>query len=131
MNLMTMIVIAALGLPSTRIQEGPGVSVEAVHRKMQSGKPIVLLDVRRPEEFAGETGHLEGAILLPVQELANRLDELRMFKNDTIVVYCRTDNRSRTAVSVLDSNGFAAVRMMGGITAWKAQGLPVVLEESQ
>jgi rhodanese-related sulfurtransferase len=129
MNL-TMAALLSIGaLLSIRLQEPPTVSPEEVSRKMEAGRRTVVLDVRTPGEFAGETGHLKGAILIPVQELDARLQELKPFEKDTLIVYCRTDNRSRSAVSILESNGYAAVRMSGGITAWRALGLPVVVEE--
>lgn len=131
MSLSILGMIAAAGMLSTRIQTETSVSVEEIHAKLQSKEPLVLLDVRTVQEFSGETGHLEGAILIPIQDLTMQLEELRPFQNDTIVVYCRTDNRSRMAVSILEQNGFAAVRMKGGITAWRAQELPVVRKESK
>lgn len=131
MSLVTFAMIAVASMLSTRTQVESSVSVDEIHRKLRSGEKIVLLDVRTPQEFSGETGHVEGAILLPIQDLTMRIEELRSFEDDTIVVYCRTDNRSRMGVSILEQNGFSAVRMRGGITAWRAQELPVVLEESK
>lgn len=128
MNFVTLILMAGASFLNLRQQDSATVSIEAVHRKIQSGERVVLLDVRSPQEFAGETGHLEKAMLLPVQDLTMRLEELKPFVADTIFVYCRTDNRSRSAVTILESNGFTAVRMKGGITAWRAAQLPVVHE---
>ena len=131
MSLVTFAMIAVASMLSTRTQVESSVSVDEIHRKLRSGEKIVLLDVRTPQEFSGETGHVGGAILLPIQDLAMRIEELRSFEGTPIVVYCRTDNRSRMAISILGQNGFSAVRMKGGITAWRAQELPVVLEESK
>lgn len=131
MSVLTFAMVAAGGIFSAVIQTESTVSVEEVHAKLQSQESPVLLDVRTPQEFSGETGHLEGALLIPIQDLTMRLEELRPFEAKTIVVYCRTDNRSRMAVSILEQNGFSAVRMKGGITAWRAQELPVVREESK
>ena len=84
---------------------------------------LVILDVRTQEEYDEE--HIEGAIMIPVQELEERLDELS--KDDELLVYCRTGNRSGTAVSILQGNGFQKIyHMSGGITAWKAAGYPTV-----
>jgi len=128
MSGMTLVLVMAASFLSMHQQEAPTVSVQEISKKMESGQRVVILDVRTPQEFAGETGHLEGAIPLPVQDLTMRLDELKPFEKDTIVVYCRTDNRSRSAASILVENGFTAVRMKGGITAWRAAELPVVHE---
>ena len=128
MSLMSMMIIGAASILNFQQHDSPSVSIEEIHKKMQSNERVVLLDVRTPQEFGGETGHLEGAILLPVQDLTMRVGELEPFKNDTIFVYCRTDNRSRAAVSILEGRAFKALFMKGGISAWRAAGLPVVLE---
>jgi phage shock protein E len=74
-----------------------------------------LLDVRSPEEFAG--GHIDGAISIPVQELAGRMGELGD-KTDQIVVYCQSGGRSAMAKRLLEGNGFANVHDLGGIAQW-------------
>ena len=89
---------------------------------------IVLLDVRTPDEFRGESGHLEHAILIPLQELERRLDELTAYKRQTIIAYCRSGNRSGTAAAILTKKGFAAMNMEGGMLKWNAEKLPVVHE---
>jgi len=84
---------------------------------------LVILDVRTQEEYDIE--HIQNAVLIPVQELENRVGEL--FKDETLLVYCRTGNRSQTAVNILEENGFTKIyHMNGGITAWKSAGYPTV-----
>ena len=61
-----------------------------VQTKMAGKEDVLLLDVRTPEEFDGPLGHLEGAKLIPLQELPQRLDEIKSYKNKEIVVYCRS-----------------------------------------
>lgn len=89
---------------------------------------IVLLDVRTPAEFAGETGHLRGALLLPVEELEGRAGELDRAKDRLIIAYCRSGRRSRTAAALLGRKGFRVLNLEGGILAWNAEQLPVVRE---
>lgn len=87
-------------------------------------KPFVL-DVRTPAEFA--EGHLEGATLLPVQELQQRLGELAAHKREPVFVYCHSGNRSTVASKLLVDAGFEQVfNLRKGINDWKAAGLPVV-----
>ena len=75
----------------------------------------MLLDVREPHEF--EFCHLEGSKLVPLGQLADRLDELS--KERDIVVYCHTGVRSTKAVEFLRMNGFKSVRnLKGGIRSW-------------
>ncbi len=73
----------------------------------------VLLDVRTREEFAG--GHVEGALNIPVQELASRLHEVR--KGAAVVVYCRSGGRSATAAQILRAQGHDVLDI-GPMTAW-------------
>ena len=84
---------------------------------------LVVLDVRTVSEY--ESGHLEGAINIPVEVLGGRLSELNT--DDELLVYCRTGNRSTTAVGILRENGYDRVyHMDGGITAWMSAGFPTV-----
>ncbi len=81
----------------------------------------VLLDVREPEETA--SGHAESAVTIPLGELGERLGELSC--DATIVVVCRTGNRSSVAASALNASGFDAVNLVGGMLAWQDAGLPI------
>ena len=84
---------------------------------------LVVLDVRTVSEY--ESGHLEGAINIPVEALSGRLSELN--SNDELLVYCRTGNRSTTAVGILRENGYDLIyHMDGGIAAWNSAGFPTV-----
>ena len=87
-------------------------------------KPF-LLDVRTPGEFAG--GHLEGAVLLPVQQMQARLGELSAHRDDPVFIYCQSGNRSTVAAKLLIDAGFTNVmNLRRGIIEWKGAGLPVV-----
>jgi phage shock protein E len=72
-----------------------------------------LLDVRSAEEFAA--GHLEGAVLVPVDELAGRLAELP--RERPVVVYCRSGGRSARAAAILGEAGYG-VHDLGGMSSW-------------
>lgn len=74
----------------------------------------LLLDVRTGPEF--ESGHIEGALNIPVQALAERMGELE--KNRNIVVYCRSGMRSASAAKILKKAGFSEVLNLGGISNW-------------
>jgi len=83
-----------------------------------------ILDVRTPQEY--REGHLENATLIPVQELQRRLPELAKFKNENILIYCATGNRSTVAAKILIDNGFQRIfNMRHGIQEWKSQQRPV------
>jgi rhodanese-related sulfurtransferase len=98
------------------------------YRMIEEDTSIVLLDVRTPGEYASETGHLKGTLLIPVQDLAQRIDELDRYKGRTIIAYCRTGRRSAQAASLLNSRGFTTMNMEGGILKWNEEKLPVVKE---
>jgi sulfur dioxygenase len=88
--------------------------------------PPLVVDVRGPEEFNGELGHIPGAKLLPLNELAHRAAELEPWRSRPVLVVCRSGGRSSTATGLLTAAGFKDVRSVaGGMTAWKQMGLPV------
>ena len=84
---------------------------------------LVILDVRTVSEY--EENHLENAINIPIDELPIRLDELN--KKDKILVYCRTGNRSSTAIEILIEAGYTKIyHMYEGISAWIQKNYPIV-----
>ncbi len=90
---------------------------------------VVFLDVRTTKEYGSETGHVRGAILIPIDSLESRLPELDTYKSKTIIAYCRTGIRSVRAQRILAENGFHALSMLGGITRWNKEDLPVEKEQ--
>jgi glyoxylase-like metal-dependent hydrolase (beta-lactamase superfamily II)/rhodanese-related sulfurtransferase len=88
------------------------------------GKGVHLVDVREPDEWAGELGVIDGAervSLGSVESAASKWD-----KSQTLVLVCRSGNRSGKASAALQSAGFTRlVNMTGGMLAWNAAGLPV------
>ena len=77
-----------------------------------------ILDVRQPKEY--EQGHLAGALLMPVKEVATRLAELN--RNEPLLVYCHSGGRSKAASQLLLAEGFKDVyNLSGGIVAWKGE----------
>lgn len=82
----------------------------------------VILDVREDWEYA--EGHVPGAVLIPLGQLASRVDEL---PNDVaIYVICRSGNRSLQASTILQEAGKQDIRnVQGGTLAWQAAGLPI------
>lgn len=96
-----------------------------VARMLRDGEAFVLLDCRTAEEH--ETARIEGAMLVPLQELSVRLGELRQFEEQLIVVHCHKGKRSMTVTSVLRELGFDHVRSMsGGIHRWSEEVDPNV-----
>jgi rhodanese-related sulfurtransferase len=94
-------------------------------RRAQKDSSVLLLDVRTPEEYNNELGHVTKSILIPVQELEARLGELEQYRGRTIIAICRSGNRSGTAATMLTGYGFTAYNMTGGMIRWNKEGLPV------
>lgn len=73
----------------------------------------VLVDVRTPTEY--RSAHIDGARNVPLAELPQRLDELR---GKSLVLYCRSGNRSHKAQQLLEAQGFSQVRNLGAMSRW-------------
>ena len=97
-----------------------------VATKLRGDSPPLLLDVREPEEFVGELGHIEGALLVPLDALERRLPKLAGYVDRDVVVVCRAGARSASAGAILRRAGFQRViNLQGGMLAWAEAGLPV------
>ena len=100
-------------------QQVPEIAVEELARRHGAG--AYVLDVRQPDEY--EAGHVPGAVLIPLDQLAGRQDEL---PTDTeLQVICKSGGRSATAVEALRAAGYDATNVAGGTMAWIAAGHPV------
>jgi sulfur dioxygenase len=94
------------------------------HGLEENALAVQILDVREPEEFDGPLGHIEGAILIPLGELASRAGELG--RDLPIVAVCRAGSRSAQAVAILTQNGFTeTANLAGGMLRWRAEARPV------
>jgi molybdopterin/thiamine biosynthesis adenylyltransferase/rhodanese-related sulfurtransferase/molybdopterin converting factor small subunit len=95
---------------------GPEISAEELRREMdEKGSELVLIDVREPHEW--EIAHIEGARLIPLSQLPERLGELD--GHAEIVTHCHHGARSMKALQILKGAGFNRVRSLaGGIDAW-------------
>ena len=86
---------------------------------------ILLLDCRTPEEFA--IAKIDGAVLIPMQEIAERLAELEPWRDKPIIVHCHHGVRSLRVTHWLREKGFSfAQSMTGGIEAWSLEVDPAV-----
>jgi len=101
------------------------VEMKSLLRRVRRGE-VTVLDVRPPEEY--HAGHIPGAISVPLKKLKSHLWSLP--RSREIVAYCRGPYcvLAKEAVSLLTAKGFNARRMESGIPDWRAQGLPVVID---
>lgn len=83
---------------------------------MDENKDCVILDVRRPEEFALE--HIPNAISLPLEEIEGKVTSVVLEKSQMILVYCRSGRRSAMAAKQLSDMGYKLVFDFGGVLNW-------------
>src|SRR5271167_4816312 len=94
------------------------------HGLEEHAREVQVLDVREPDEFNGPLGHIPGAILIPLGDLAGRAGELS--HDRPIVAVCRAGSRSAQAISILKQNGFTDLaNLTGGMLRWRAEAHPV------
>lgn len=87
-------------------------------------KNAVVLDVREESEF--KTGHIVNAKNIPLDGLKERVGELERYRNQPMVVMCRSGSRSSMACSRLGKLGFPDVyHLSGGMMAWRKSSMPV------
>jgi glyoxylase-like metal-dependent hydrolase (beta-lactamase superfamily II)/rhodanese-related sulfurtransferase len=99
---------------------------QEVKLRLDGLTPPLLIDVREPEEFTGELGHIPGSILIPLKELPTRANEIEAYKDKDVIVICRAGVRSTTAAAILTGLGFEHVsNLKGGMLDWDDQNLPV------
>jgi len=93
------------------------VSASEAHQLIDANKDMVILDVRTKKEY--NSGHIPGAILIPVHELSARVKELNVYYNKPILVYCASGGRSPGAIYTL-RNKFAPIyHLSSGLSSWK------------
>ena len=95
-------------------------TVHELKQRLDQGEQLLLLDCRRPEEFA--LCRLDDAVLLPMQELPQRVSEIQAWSDRPVVVVCHHGIRSMRVAMWLRSAGFAqAQTLTGGMDAWSCQ----------
>ena len=86
-------------------------------KEMMDTQDVLILDVREQEEY--DSGHIPDALLLPVGTITEEsAAEVIPDKNTTVLVYCRSGNRSKTAAKTLAGLGYTNIYEFGGITTW-------------
>ena len=86
---------------------------------MDNGDDVFLLDVREPFEQYQSKIEYDNSVIIPVDQLAGRLNELEAEKDTEIVCMCRSGSRSAEACKLLEEEGFENVKnLKGGINRW-------------
>lgn len=108
----------------------PFVDADEAKMLLETVDDVLVLDVRTASEFTGDLGHIKGALNLDSSKLAQKLaelgDDLEAYKNQPILVTCRTHNRSPKAARVLYQHGFRKLKILNnGMIGWNRAGYPV------
>lgn len=86
-------------------------------KEMMDTQEVIVLDVREQNEY--DSGHIPGAVLLPVGTIdEDTAAAVIPEKDSTVLVYCRSGNRSKTASSALAELGYTNIYEFGGINTW-------------
>ena len=119
--LLTALLLAGCSAPGATGSCRQITMAEAVSL-MESESGFLLLDVRRPDEF--EAGHIPGAVNIPNETIGT--DEIPALpqKDQLILVYCRSGNRSKQAAEKLSALGYTNVVEFGGILDWTGETVP-------
>jgi phage shock protein E len=124
--LLAALALAACGPARPQVKT---VTPLEVHTRLPDAydEGLILLDVRTLEEWTFN-GHIDGATLIPLEQLpANAASELPD-KDAEIIVYCNTGNKSAQAAEYLVENGYTNVSDMGGLQKWVTLGYPLVTD---
>jgi len=100
----------------------PALTAGELKAELDAGRPVFILDVREPHEFA--VARIPGSTLIPLAELPRRLEEVD--KEADIVCHCKMGGRSAKATAFLNQQGYRARNLTGGITAWSDEVDPTV-----
>ena len=94
------------------------ITVEALKARIDAGEKLNIVDVREPGEHAEFN---IGGTLIPLGKIKNmETDEIDELKDQELIVYCRSGNRSGQACLILDSMGFTNTKnVVGGMLAWQ------------
>ena len=101
-------------------------STDDAHELTRTVKDLVVLDVRSPAEYVGPCGHLQGSVLIPINELQDRWRELEIYRDKPILAICYTGVRSRAACGYLAHLGFKTLYNAPGMMDWHDRNYEVV-----
>lgn len=102
----------------------PNVTLEQARAEHASGK-VLMIDIRESQEHA--TGVVQGVVLLPMSQVAQRVAEIPKQTDQPVLLICNTQNRSRAVTEALQEKGFTNIRYVnGGMSEWAKRGWPMV-----
>ena len=95
------------------------ITVQELKQRIDAQEKLNIIDVREEHEF--DEFNI-GATLISLGELPDRLDEIEQFKDEELIIHCRSGARSGRAKDFLEMQGFTKVRnLLGGMLAWQVE----------
>jgi rhodanese-related sulfurtransferase len=116
---LSMMLLSSCGAPGNSSLGYRQISMDEAVKMMRDEKDYIILDVRRPDEFA--EGHIPGAINIPNEEIGTAEIPELPDKAQLILVYCRSGRRSKEAAEKLVKLGYTNIVEFGGILDWKGE----------
>ncbi len=117
--LFSMFLITSCSSNNEKAEEGVELQVisQETAKDMMDNEDVYIIDVREPSEY--EEGHIKNSILVPLGTLETEITKVVPDLNSTILVYCRSGNRSNQAGNKLVDMGYTNVYDIGGINTWE------------
>ena len=116
---LSLMILSSCGAHGGSSQGYRQISMDEAVKMMKDEKNYIILDVRRPDEYA--EGHIPGAINVPNEVIGNAEIPELPDKGQLILVYCRSGRRSKEASGKLVALGYTNVVEFGGILDWKGE----------
>lgn len=112
-----LLLLTGCGAGSASEEKGYQQISQEEAKEMMDSQEVLILDVREQDEY--DSGHIPGAVLLPMGSITEEsAAEVIPEKDATVLVYCRSGNRSKTAAKALAELGYTGIYEFGGITTW-------------
>ena len=119
--LLTLLLLAGCGGGEKEVSYQQISQEEA--KEMMDTQEVIILDVREQDEY--DSGHIPDAVLLPVGTIdEDTASAVIPEKDSTVLVYCRSGNRSKTASAALAGLGYTNIYEFGGIKTWPYETEP-------
>ena len=116
---LSLILLSSCTAPGSSTSGYRQISMDEAVKMMKDEKNYIILDVRRPDEYA--EGHIPGAINVPNEEIGTEEIAELPDKSQLILVYCRSGRRSKEASEKLVKLGYTNIVEFGGILDWKGE----------
>ena len=116
---LSLMLLSSCGTPGSSSSGYRQISMDEAVKMMRDEKDYIILDVRRPDEFA--EGHIPGAINVPNEEIGTTEIAELPDKSQLILVYCRSGRRSKEASEKLVKLGYTNIVEFGGIQDYEGE----------